>query len=144
MMQRNSFHEDLARDTPPEGSSNRGFGLTVGGICAAIGAVLWWLARPSAWGWVGAGAALILLALARPGWLAAPNRLWMKLGLLLFHVVNPLVMAVLYYLCIVPMGLAMRAFRKDPLRLRRDSAAKTYWQNRGHPHPLGRGMKDQF
>ena len=116
----------------------------MGGIGIAIGAVLWWFGRPSAWGWIGIGAALVLLALVRPAWLAVPNRLWMKLGLLLFHVINPLVMAILYYLCIVPMGLIMRAFRKDPLRLRLDPAAKTYWQKREPPHPEGRGMKDQF
>jgi len=137
-----SFHEDFGRDELVDGPTDRGFGIVVGAACLLIGAGALWLGRPAGWWWCGIGGALLLLALARPKLLRPLNRLWLKLGLLLFVLVNPVVMAVLYYLCIVPMGLLMRAVGKDPLSLRRDPAAQSYWRLREPAAPAS--MRNQF
>ena len=48
------------------------------------------------------------------------NRLWLKFGLLLYKVMNPLVLGLLFFVTIMPIGLVMRAMGKDFLRLRLD------------------------
>jgi hypothetical protein len=79
----------------------------------------------------------------RPALLHPLNRLWMKLGLLLHKIVNPIVMGLLFYGTIWPTGLAMRMRGRDLLRLKRDPDADTYWIARP-PGPLPETMRDQF
>ena len=132
--------------------SNRGFGLTVGGILAALGGMRIGLSPIDAAAapvdrlalclWA-LGGTLIVLALFRPAWLAAPNRWWHRLGLLLARVVNPVVLLLLYTTCIVPIGLAMRALGHDPLRLRRNPASDTWWIAH-KPTPLEHPMRHLF
>ena len=143
-MSEHGFHEDLSREDAQPGSTDRSFGLIVGGICALIGAAGWWFGSATALWWLAIGGGLVVTALVHAPVLAPLNRAWTRLGLLLFKVVNPVVMAILYCLCIVPMGLVMRAVGRDPLRLRRDPAALTYWVKREPASPLSRGMRDQF
>jgi hypothetical protein len=103
-----SFHEDLRRAEAVKGASGRGFGLTVGGILLLIAAVRIWVH-----GGYGAielvlgvvGLCLIVLAMVRARSLAGLNRAWTRLGLVLFKVVNPVVLALIYLITIVPIGL---------------------------------------
>jgi Saxitoxin biosynthesis operon protein SxtJ len=87
---------------------------------------------------------LIVLALVRAQSLSGLNRAWTKLGLLLFKVVNPVVLALIYLVTIVPIGLIMRACGHDPLRLKRDPSASTYWVKREPPGPAPETMIHQF
>lgn len=142
-----SLHEDYSRAEEVKSSSERGFGLTVGSILLLIAAVRVWLhdgygAIEPALGAV--GLALVVLGLVAPGSLAPLNRAWTKLGLLLFKVVNPIVLALIYLTTIVPIGLIMRAFGHDPLRLKRDPQASTYWVKREPPGPAPETMIHQF
>ena len=84
------------------------------------------------------------VAFVRPAWLAPLNRVWFKFGLLLQRVVNPLVMAVIYFAVVTPTGLIMRALGKDPLHLRYDPDARSYWIPRDPPGPERESMKNQF
>jgi hypothetical protein len=84
------------------------------------------------------------LALIRPRLLAPLNRLWTKLGLLMFHVVNPVVMLLLFIVTIVPAGLIMRAVGHDPMRRRFDPQARSYWIERDPPGPPPDSLRNQF
>jgi hypothetical protein len=142
-----STHEDFRRSEQVKGSSDRGFGLAVGGILLLIAAVRVWLhegygAIELALGAV--GLCLVVLALVRAQSLAGLNRGWTKLGLLLFKVVNPVVLGLIYLTTIVPIGLIMRACGHDPLRLKRDPQASTYWVRREPPGPAPETMINQF
>ncbi len=96
------------------------------------------------WPWEIAVAVLFLLAaLLRPALLNPLNRVWMKLGLLLHKIVNPIVMGLLFYGTIWPTGVIMRMRGRDLLRLRREPASDTYWIARP-PGPLPETMRDQF
>jgi hypothetical protein len=53
-------------------------------------------------------------------------------------------MAVLYYLVFTPFGLLARLLRKDPLRLRADPQAASYWMERHPPGPPPETMANQF
>jgi hypothetical protein len=76
--------------------------------------------------------------------LSAPNQLWLKFGLLLHRIVNPIIMAILFYGTILPIGLLMRALGKDPLRLKRDKNATSYWLTRSDERPPSEAMRQQF
>lgn len=138
------FHEDLSREEEVQGSSNRSFGLVFAAFCALMAGLGWWKGRPHAPYWTGAAVVFAALALARPALLAPLNRAWTRLGLLIFHVVNPVVMLLLYALAILPVGGVMRLLGKDPLRLRFEPEAESYWIPREPPGPAPETMKDQF
>jgi hypothetical protein len=140
-------HEDFRRSEPVEGASDRGFGLTVGGILLLIAAVRVWLhggggALEAAL--AGIGAVLVLLGLVAPARLAGLNRAWTRLGLLLFKVVNPIALGLIYLTTIVPIGLIMRAAGHDPLRLKPEPQAASYWVRREPPGPAASTMTQQF
>jgi hypothetical protein len=139
-----NLHEDLAREDDVVGPSDRSFGLTIAAVCGVIGAVRLVLGHSYAEWWLAAAAALLTLAFAWPTALAPLNRLWLRLGLVLYKVMNPLVMGLVFFTTVVPIGLALRAFGKDPLRLRREPAAASYWIRREPPGPDPDTMKRQF
>jgi len=82
-------------------------------------------------------------ALLAPRVLAPLNRLWFWIGMLLGKVMTPVVMAALFFVTVTPVGIAMRLAGKDPLRLKRDPAAKSYWVGRS-AQPTAESLKDQF
>ncbi len=82
-----------------------------------------------------------LLAYLAPKVLSIPNKLWFKLGMALGAVVAPVVMALVYFTTVVPIGLIMRLMGKDLLRQKLDKNTKSYWIERNEP--MG-SMKDQF
>jgi hypothetical protein len=51
---------------------------------------------------------------------------------------------VMFFLLITPMGIVMRWFGKDPLRLRLDQNATSYWLERDTRGPLPDTFTDQF
>jgi Saxitoxin biosynthesis operon protein SxtJ len=108
----------------------RSFGLTVGGITALLGG--WWIYRgkfvsiaPIS---VGLGGLLLLLGLAAPAALRVPHRLWMGLGEALGFVMSRLVLAIVFFLVVTPIGFIRRRLGADPLR-RRAASAETYWED---------------
>jgi hypothetical protein len=50
----------------------------------------------------------------------------------------------MFYVAITPFAAVRRAFRRDPLKLRFDRAAPSYWIRRGKGEPLPDSMKDPF
>jgi Saxitoxin biosynthesis operon protein SxtJ len=136
--------DDLRRDSREEGSSNRAFGLVFSAIflLIALGPLL--VGRSvHTWSLVAAGM-FGVVALIMPAVLAPLNRLWTRFGLLLHKIVSPLVLGIMFFLVITPMGLVMRVLGKDPLRLRRDPGAPTYWIERTPPGPPPETFVDQF
>lgn len=141
------MHTELQEHHEVEGSSDRSFGLTVGGILAlietyrlyssgvldTIGIILLAIATP-----------LILLGLIYPSLLAPLNKAWMKLGLLMFKVVNPIIMFAVYVLTIVPIGFLLKISGKDPMRLKLEKEATSYWIERDPVGPKPESMKNQF
>jgi hypothetical protein len=85
--------------------------------------------------------ALLLLAFAFPQILAIPNKVWFKFGILLGAILAPIVMALVYFVAVVPTGLITRLMGKDLLNKKIDKNAESYWLER--KSPVGT-MKDQF
>ena len=108
-------------------SSNRSFGLTFAGAFAVLGAIsLWRGLERGAWE-LGLAVGFLTVAGFAPGILAPLNRAWAWIGRGLNSVVSPLLIIVLFYGVVTPVGLAMRAVGKDTLRLRRDPQSSSYW-----------------
>ena len=135
-------HEDFAAHEVAKTSSDRSFGVVFCVVFILIG--LFPLVRgASPHGWaLGVSAVFALAAALRPSVLAPLNRLWTRLGMLLHHIVNPLVMGVMFFLVVLPTGLVMRALGRDLLRQRIDRAATTYWIDREPVDPDH--FKNQF
>jgi len=137
-------HEDLSRTHEVKASSNRSFGWVFAAVFLIIavwplvsgGMVRWWSLLVAA--------AFALVTVAAPKLLAVPNRLWMRVGLLLNRIISPIVLAFLFYVVVTPMGVLMRVFGKDSLRLRRDASDTSYWIERDPPGPKPDSMNHQF
>lgn len=144
MAARHGLHEDLTREEEVEGSSNRSFGLVFTGFFAIVAAISAWR---HGWMWPYAGglaAAFLIASFVAADLLAPLNRAWMKFGLLLGKIVVPVVLGLLFFLSVVPIGLIMRARGKDLLRLKRDPQARSYWIERTPPGPQPETMRKQF
>jgi hypothetical protein len=126
------------------GPSDRNFGFTMAAVFALIGGFGLYKGSSHAPIWLGAAALFAGLTLWRPHLLNPANRAWLKLGLLMYRVVNPVIMALLFFVAILPIGLVMRLFGKDFLRLARDGASPTYWLPRSDPRPPSESMRQQF
>jgi len=86
-------------------------------------------------------ALFLLLAVVAPNSLSIPNKLWLKFGILLGSIIAPIVIALVYFLTVLPTGLIMRIIGKDLLKQKLDKNAKSYWIER--TERMG-SMKNQF
>lgn len=103
-------------------AEGRRFGLTVGLAFLAIAGILAWRERTTA-AWVAGalGGLLVLGGLATPTRLGPFERAWMALARALSRVTTPIVLSLVYFLAITPIGLVMRALGRNPLtRTERD------------------------
>lgn len=137
-------HEDLTRDHDVEGSSDRMFGVVFAALFAVIAAWPLLSGGTPRWWAVGIAAVFALVALLKPALLSGLNRRWIALGVLLGKVVSPVALGVLFYAVITPIGLLMRAAGKDPLRLKLDRTAASYWIERDPPGPSRDSIDRQF
>ena len=136
--------EDLKREDEIEIGSDRSFGIVFAVVFSIIG--LWPLihAKPLRWWSLAIAAAFLVSALTVPHILAPLNRVWMKFGLLLAGIISPIFLALLFFLAFMPIGLLVRMFGKDPLRLKLDAQAKSYWIDREPPGPPPGSIGNQF
>jgi hypothetical protein len=93
---------------------------------------------------IAVGLVLVALGLTAAHRLAPLNRAWTRLGLVMFKVVSPIVLFLLYATVFVPVGFLMRAKRYDPMRRRREPEAPSYWIPREPPGPAPETMINQY
>ena len=68
------------------------------------------------------------------------NKLWFKFGILLGRLISPLIMGIIFFLLVTPIGLVMRLLGKDVLNLKYNKN-KSYWIEKNGPKSK---MKNQF
>jgi len=126
--------------TPP---SERKFGFSFAIVFATLAARAWWTGRPGAFAVLSAlSVSLLVITASAPRLLRAPNRIWFRIGLFLSRFMSPIVIGAMFILIVTPLGLLMRAFGRDPLRLR--SRASSYWVPREPPGPAPESFIRQF
>ena len=145
MRDQQTTHESFKRRDKIKGSSDRGFGLVFTVVFALIGGIKVYGAS-YLWGglWLGLAAATLTVALTAPRLLFPFNFVWMRFGILLGRVVNPVIMGLTFFLAVAPMGLLRRAFGWDGLRRRFEPKSESYWIEREPSGPLPESMKNQF
>ena len=108
----------------------RKFGLTVGIVLVAIGALLIYLEKSSAIYFTLIGGLLILLGILFPQLLKPLNKIWMGLAIVLGFIMTRVILTTLFYLVITPIGFLAKIFGKKFMLLKYDKSAKTYWEKR--------------
>jgi len=68
------------------------------------------------------------------------NKIWFKFGLFLGRIVSPIVMSIVFFFVVTPIGLIMRILDKDILNLKKNNN-NTYWIEKSGPKSK---MKNQF
>jgi len=83
--------------------------------------------------------AFLIITIIRPNLLTFINRLWIQFGILLGKIISPLVMGLVFFFVVTPIGILLRIFKKDVMGLKR--GASSYWINR---EDKVQTMKKQF
>jgi len=83
----------------------------------------------------------LILGLLNSKILTPLNKLWMRFGILLGKIVSPIVMGIVYFGVVTPIGLIMKLFGKDILNLKIDKNKNTYWSPKSK---IASKMKNQF
>ena len=106
----------------------RRFGLTTGALLAALfGLLLPWVLglKYPIWPWA-VGTILIAWALVAPKSLNPVYRGWMRFGMFIGGIMNRVILSLVFFLVMLPLGLVMRLGRSDPLARRFDPKATSY------------------
>ena len=147
MSQNLSLHENYRDDAPTAVGSDRAFGCTLGTVLLAIGAAKALIAAAVTLVSLlifALGIGLVAFGFVAPARLSRLNRFWLKIGAVLALVVNPVILAILFFLVVTPMALVMRLAGKRPLRLAPDRAAASYWIGRAPSEGGISSMRRQF
>ena len=83
----------------------------------------------------------LILGLINSKLLTPLNKYWHYLGIILGIIVSPIVMGLIYFLVVSPIGFIMRLLGKDLLKLKYDKNIKSYWINK---EKIKSTMKNQF
>ncbi|MEX1054605.1 MAG: SxtJ family membrane protein [Rhodothermales bacterium] len=109
----------------------RSFGLVVGGVFLGIAVVVFWRAE---WTFVtsvkilGAlGSVLVVFGLVAPTLLRPVYRVWMAIAVILGFIMTRVLLTLVFFLVVTPIGLLMRAFGRDPLNRKLDKNVSSYW-----------------
>ena len=82
----------------------------------------------------------LILGLINSNILAPLNKLWFKFGIFLGKIISPIIMGMIFFLVVTPIGLIMRLLGKDVLNLKYNNN-KSYWIEKIGPKSK---MKNQF
>jgi|TARA_B100001741_G_scaffold118907_1_gene98145 predicted membrane protein len=84
--------------------------------------------------------AFLALGLLNSKFLSPLNKIWFKFGLFLGKIISPMVMGLIFFFVVTPIGILMRILKKDLLNLKMNNN-KSYWIEKREPKSK---MKNQF
>ena len=82
----------------------------------------------------------LILGLLNSKLLTPINRLWFKFGIILGNFIAPIIMGLVFFLVVTPIGLIMKLLGKDLINLKKNND-KTYWIEKKE---IKTSMKNQF
>ena len=86
---------------------------------------------------------LLVISLYKPNIFYLLNKLWMNFGFVLFKITNPFILLIVYVVSIIPIGLIMKLFRYNPLKIK-SKKRKTFWINRTAKNIDPKSLEQQF
>ncbi len=113
---------------PPSTGELRNFGLIFGAFIPLVfGLVLPFLFSGAyrLWPWV-VGAVFVVWALLHPASLALVHKTWMRIGLVLNYINTRIILGIVFYLLLFPLGGIMRLFGWDAMHRKFSSEAESY------------------
>lgn len=109
----------------------RQFALVMTGGLGVIGAVALLKGRPAAPYLLAIAGLFLILGIFHPRILRWPYALWMAFAFVLGQIVTTIILTLLFFVVITPMGLLMRLLGKDLLQKRwKKVEASSYWMHR--------------
>ena len=72
----------------------------------------------------------LVLGLINSKLLTVPNKIWFKFGMFLGSIIAPIVMAIIFFIVVTPIGLFMKFANKDLLNKKFNKEKETYWIKR--------------
>ena len=105
----------------------RQFGLTVGIAFCLLGLLLLWRKKEYYSYFFIISATLVSFGLFFPTLLKPIQKAWMTLAVILGWIVTRIILIILFYLVVTPIGILSRLFGKDLLNLKLDKKANSYW-----------------
>ena len=122
----------------------RSFGITLAIALMIIAGVLFWRDSDGSLIVACIGAVFLLVGLVVPKCLRSLYKPWMALAFILGFVMTRVLLTAIYILLLIPTGLLMRAFGKDPLRRKLDSDAPTYWIHKQYDAEASERLKRYY
>lgn len=125
-------------------SELRKFGLTVGTVLGLLGGLFLWRAKEYYFYFLIFSAAFLFLGTVVPILLRPIHKVWMILAVLLGWVMTRMILSVLFYLVVTPIGLLARLFGKGRLNLAFDKSAESYWRSKDNTRQETSDYEKQF
>ena len=126
----------------------RSFGLLVGGVLLAIAGIVYWRAEWTAVTAVrilgGIGGLLVVLGLVAPTLLKPVHKAWMALAVILGYIMTRVLLTLVYFLAVTPIGLIMKALGKDLLNRKLDREAESYWIRKSYPDRSAKRLEKYY
>ena len=82
----------------------------------------------------------LVLGIINSNLLLPLNKLWFKFGIFLGKIISPIIMGIIFFLVVTPIGLIMKLLGKDVLNLKYNDY-RSYWIEKNGPKSK---MKNQF
>jgi len=108
----------------------RKFGLSVGIVLVILAVILGNFGKESFVYFGSIGGLLIIAAIVAPKLLLPLQKIWMSLAVILGFIMTRVILLVLFYLILTPIGLIARIFGKDFLDLKLNKDKVSYWNLR--------------
>ena len=110
--------------------AEREFGLIVGGVLVLLASRWLYLGRFTSVATIMlvVGISLAGAGILFPRALVLPNKAWMKLALALSHITSPIILGIIFFGVLTPIGTIKRVFGWDPLN-RRSKRRQSYWHS---------------
>ena len=108
----------------------RKFGITLGIVFGLLGGLFLWRDKPCYFYLFLLSVFFLFFGLVLPAFLKPIHKIWMGLALVLGSIMTRVILSVLFYLVITPLGLISRLSGKDFLDLKFNKSASSYWIQR--------------
>ncbi len=106
------------------------FGVSVGIVLLVISALLFWNEKNSYLYFSIIGILLTILGIFYPASLRPINKVWMSFAIVLGWVMTRVILIILFYIVLTPIGIIAKIFRKNFLELKIDKSINSYWEVR--------------
>ena len=108
-------------------------GLSVGIVLLLVSLILWWTGKAIFIFFLAGGALLLIFTFTAVRVLRPFHKWWMTFALVMGFFMSRVILTLLFYLIVTPVGLIAKIFSKKFMHLSFDKTATTYWEKRDNP-----------